>query len=93
VRFRTPSEVKAAVTGNGGAGKAQVTAMVTKILGLQAKPTPADAADFMPADQVSANQYLRHTRHHAHGMAMLLFTHRDDASSVSWCYADNGGDR
>jgi hypothetical protein len=40
-----PSEVKAAVTGNGGAGKAQATAMVTRILGLQAKPTPADAAD------------------------------------------------
>ena len=45
VQFHTPSEVKAAVTGNGGAGKAQVTAMVTRILGLQAKPTPADAAD------------------------------------------------
>ena len=45
VHFHTPSEVKAAVTGNGSAGKAQVTAMVTRILGLQAKPTPADAAD------------------------------------------------
>src|SRR6202048_3350911 len=45
VHFHTPREVKAAVTGNGAAGKAQVTAMVTKILGLQAKPTPADAAD------------------------------------------------
>ncbi len=45
VHFHTPSEVKAAVTGNGAADKAQVTAMVTKILGLQAKPTPADAAD------------------------------------------------
>ncbi len=45
VHFHTPSEVKAAVTGNGGAGKAQVTAMVTKILALQAKPAPADAAD------------------------------------------------
>ena len=45
VHFHTPSEVKAAVTGSGGAGKAQVTAMVTKILALQAKPTPADAAD------------------------------------------------
>jgi crossover junction endodeoxyribonuclease RuvC len=45
VHFHTPSEVKAAVTGSGGADKAQVTAMVTKILGLQAKPTPADAAD------------------------------------------------
>ena len=45
VHFHTPSEVKAAVTGNGGADKAQVTAMVTRILALQAKPTPADAAD------------------------------------------------
>jgi crossover junction endodeoxyribonuclease RuvC len=45
VHFHTPSEVKAAVTGNGGADKAQVTAMVTRILGLQSKPTPADAAD------------------------------------------------
>jgi crossover junction endodeoxyribonuclease RuvC len=45
VHFHTPSEVKAAVTGSGVAGKAQVTAMVTKILGLQTKPAPADAAD------------------------------------------------
>ncbi|OBJ91159.1 crossover junction endodeoxyribonuclease RuvC [Mycobacterium gordonae] len=45
VHFHTPSEVKAAVTGNGNADKAQVTAMVTRILALQAKPTPADAAD------------------------------------------------
>ncbi len=45
VHFHTPSEVKAAVTGNGGADKAQVTAMVTRILALQTKPTPADAAD------------------------------------------------
>jgi crossover junction endodeoxyribonuclease RuvC len=45
VHFHTPSEVKAAVTGTGSAGKAQVTAMVTRILGLQAKPAPADAAD------------------------------------------------
>ena len=45
VHFHTPSEVKAAVTGNGRADKEQVTAMVTRILALQAKPTPADAAD------------------------------------------------
>lgn len=45
VFFHTPSEVKAAVTGNGSADKAQVTAMVTRILGLQQKPAPADAAD------------------------------------------------
>jgi crossover junction endodeoxyribonuclease RuvC len=45
VHFHTPTEVKAAVTGNGAADKTQVTAMVTRILALQAKPTPADAAD------------------------------------------------
>jgi crossover junction endodeoxyribonuclease RuvC len=45
VHFHTPSEVKAAVTGNGNADKAQVTAMVTRILALQTKPAPADAAD------------------------------------------------
>lgn len=45
VCFHTPSEVKAAVTGDGRAGKAQVTAMVTRILGLQKPPQPADAAD------------------------------------------------
>ncbi|MGL4305954.1 MAG: crossover junction endodeoxyribonuclease RuvC [Mycobacteriaceae bacterium] len=45
VCFHTPSEVKAAVTGSGTADKAQVTAMVTRILGLQVAPQPADAAD------------------------------------------------
>ena len=32
-------------TGSGRADKAQVTAMVMRILGLQTAPTPADAAD------------------------------------------------
>ena len=45
VSFHTPSEVKAAVTGSGTADKAQVTTMVTKLLGLNVKPAPADAAD------------------------------------------------
>jgi len=45
VGMHTPSEVKAAVTGYGNADKRQVTAMVTRILGLDAPPTPADAAD------------------------------------------------
>ena len=43
--MHTPTEVKAAVTGNGRAGKAQVTAMVTRILRLDVPPKPADAAD------------------------------------------------
>ncbi len=45
VALHTPSEVKAAVTGHGGADKAQVTAMVQRILRLDAPPRPADAAD------------------------------------------------
>ncbi|UJW28901.1 crossover junction endodeoxyribonuclease RuvC [Saccharothrix sp. AJ9571] len=45
VHFHTPSEVKAAVTGSGRADKAQVTGMVTKLLGLAQAPKPADAAD------------------------------------------------
>ena len=45
VVFHTPTEVKAAVTGSGRADKAQVTAMVTRILGLEVAPRPADAAD------------------------------------------------
>ncbi|GIF17526.1 crossover junction endodeoxyribonuclease RuvC [Paractinoplanes tereljensis] len=45
VQTYTPSEVKAAVTGSGTAGKAQVTSMVTRLLGLDAPPRPADAAD------------------------------------------------
>ncbi|QQS00510.1 MAG: crossover junction endodeoxyribonuclease RuvC [Austwickia sp.] len=43
--LHTPSEVKAAVTGNGRADKAQVTTMITRILRLSEKPRPADAAD------------------------------------------------
>jgi crossover junction endodeoxyribonuclease RuvC len=45
VHFHTPSEVKAAVTGSGRADKAQVAAMVTRLLRLSAPPRPADAAD------------------------------------------------
>lgn len=45
VALHTPSEVKAAVTGSGRADKAQVTAMVTRLLRLDEAPKPADAAD------------------------------------------------
>jgi len=45
VELHTPSEVKAAVTGSGRADKAQVGAMVTRLLRLAEAPTPADAAD------------------------------------------------
>lgn len=45
VALHTPSEMKAAVTGSGRADKAQVGAMVTRILRLAEAPRPADAAD------------------------------------------------
>lgn len=45
VTLHTPSEVKAAVTGSGRADKAQVGAMVARLLRLDAVPKPADAAD------------------------------------------------
>lgn len=45
IGLHTPSEVKAAVSGNGRATKAQVGAMVTRILRLDVMPKPADAAD------------------------------------------------
>ena len=45
VAVHTPSEVKAAVTGNGRAGKQQVQTMVARLLDLPVLPRPADAAD------------------------------------------------
>lgn len=45
VSHRTPSEVKAAVTGYGNAKKPQVGQMVKNILKLDQVPKPADAAD------------------------------------------------
>jgi crossover junction endodeoxyribonuclease RuvC len=45
VALHTPTEVKAAVTGNGRAGKDQVTQMVTRLLRMADPPRPADSAD------------------------------------------------
>ena len=41
----TPSEMKRAIAGDGRATKAAITKAVTKLLALQAAPTPDDAAD------------------------------------------------
>jgi crossover junction endodeoxyribonuclease RuvC len=45
VMMHTPSEVKAAVTGNGRANKIQVATMVQKLLNLESIPKPVDATD------------------------------------------------
>ena len=70
VAVHTPSEVKAAVTGNGRADKAQVQHMVTRILGLTEIPRPADAADALalaichlwrPSGALQGGETLAHT--------------------------------
>jgi crossover junction endodeoxyribonuclease RuvC len=45
VTMHTPSEVKAAITGDGRAQKEQVAAMVVRILKLAEAPKPVDATD------------------------------------------------
>jgi crossover junction endodeoxyribonuclease RuvC len=45
VTMHTPSEVKAAVTGDGRAQKEQVAAMVVRVLKLAEAPKPVDATD------------------------------------------------
>jgi crossover junction endodeoxyribonuclease RuvC len=45
VAMHTPSEVKAAVTGDGRAQKEQVAAMVVRVLKLAQAPKPVDATD------------------------------------------------
>jgi crossover junction endodeoxyribonuclease RuvC len=55
VREATPSEVKVAVAGHGGAAKDQVGRMVALCLGLAAPPTPDDAADALAIAIWAAN--------------------------------------
>jgi crossover junction endodeoxyribonuclease RuvC len=56
VREATPNEVKVAVAGYGAAEKAQVGRMVATILGLDAVPTPDDAADALAVAICIANR-------------------------------------
>ena len=56
VREATPSEVKSAVAGHGGADKDEVARMVALILGLATLPTPDDAADALAIGIWAANR-------------------------------------
>ena len=62
VALHTPSEVKAAVSGNGRADKAQVGAMVVRILRLSELPKPADAADALALAITHVWRGSAHTR-------------------------------
>jgi crossover junction endodeoxyribonuclease RuvC len=63
VREATPSEVKSAVAGHGGADKEQVARMVALILGLPTLPTPDDAADALAIAIWAANRERTGERH------------------------------
>jgi crossover junction endodeoxyribonuclease RuvC len=63
VREPTPSEVKSAVAGHGSADKGQVGRMVALILGLDAVPTPDDAADGLAIAIWAANRERPGERH------------------------------
>ena len=71
VAMYTPTEVKAAVTGYGRADKAQITAMVTRLLNLPEPPKPADAADALALALCHAwkghgkNRIAEHIQKHA----------------------------
>ncbi len=54
----TPNEVKQTVTGYGMASKAQMQAMVQRLLSLSKKPTPDDAADAL-AIALTGIEYIR----------------------------------
>jgi len=62
IAMHTPSEVKAAVSGNGRADKAQVGAMVVRILRLTELPKPADAADALALAITHVWRGSAHTR-------------------------------
>jgi crossover junction endodeoxyribonuclease RuvC len=52
----TPQQVKAAVCGNGRAGKEQIARMVQTLLALPHAPTPDHAADALAVAMCHANQ-------------------------------------
>ncbi|WP_277049438.1 crossover junction endodeoxyribonuclease RuvC [Ruania albidiflava] len=80
--LHTPSEVKAAVTGNGRAQKAQVQEMVRRLLHLQQAPKPADAADALALAITHA------WRAHAVGTAHRATGGQQTAAQRAWAAAE-----
>lgn len=85
VAVHTPSEIKAAVTGSGRADKAQVAAMVTRILALPARPSPADAADALA---LAICHLWRGGVVDASGVVTGLSTARATAAQRRWAEAE-----
>jgi crossover junction endodeoxyribonuclease RuvC len=66
----TPSEVKMAVAGYGGADKEQVARMVAVVLGMREAPTPDDAADALAVAIWAAHSALPASGHAAAASAV-----------------------
>ena len=73
----TPTEIKRAVVGYGRAEKAQVGRMIALLLGLDAPPTPHDAADALAVA-------LCHVHQQPAGLAAVAPRTRVPASMRSW---------
>ena len=73
----TPTEIKRAVVGYGRAEKAQVGRMIALLLGLDAPPTPHDAADALAVA-------LCHVHQQPAGLAAVAPRARVPASMRSW---------
>ncbi|MGC4046904.1 MAG: crossover junction endodeoxyribonuclease RuvC [Armatimonas sp.] len=68
----TPMQVKTSVTGYGGADKAQIQAMVVRLLGLKEIPKPDDAADALAVAVCHAHSHKMRGLGHTHSRG-----HRD----------------
>lgn len=79
----TPSEVKAAITGNGRAEKSQVGYMVATLLRLDSPPKPADASDALA---IAITHALR-------GGARALSAVQPTAAQSAWAAAERAARR
>ena len=92
VTHYSPNEVKLAVTGSGTADKAQVQAMVTRVLCLDEAPTPVDAADALALAICHAwSASLRVGQHRARGCERRAWSARSHARSLARTCRDRLG--
>lgn len=93
VSMHSPSEVKAAVTGNGRAEKAQVQQMVQRILRLDGPPRPKDAADAIAvaiccAWRGGANSQPQTAQYGGAGMLPRAHGHDLTPAQKAWAQAE-----
>src|SRR5215472_5329794 len=89
VAMHTPSEVKAAVTGSGAAGKAQVTEMVMRLLRLA---NPPKESDDLPSHWVRGRRRTRRRRHRGRRRGFAGPVHTGDIGAAAGRRACPGSD-